>query len=371
VVLVVAKKQRDTFTAADIREVPTVDRQLQDIVRLDSRAFIDRAQPEGEVGFSILGFNTRFNNLIIDGVSAIDSFGDNFSGLPTRRSPISLDAIESLAVETAPFDAQNSGFQGGQINIQTKSGGNEFHGSAFYQRSGGFLTGNRAGTLSSGQPVIFGAEQPENSWGVTLSGPILKDRLFFLFNYEEFSENDALGSCPEGIACDNPIIGFTADTYQALRDASVARYGIDPGDYNDFLNFSDGERKFLGKIDWNISDRHRASVQVNSVTSNNVGTTGADGLDTPSSFLNTQADTLSLVTQVFSNWTDRFSTQLFFSWRDQRRAAAPLFGDIPQFIINFPTNATGGSTDVSIGPDETAQNAILETTRFQWRFRGE
>ncbi|MBY0448125.1 MAG: TonB-dependent receptor, partial [Hyphomonadaceae bacterium] len=166
-IVVIARRPAGTITDDDILVTPQIDRRLQDIVRLDSRAFVDRAQPEEDSGISILGFNTRFNNLVVDGLSQQDSFGQSFDGLPTRRAPVSLDAVESLAVQTAPFDVLNTNFQGGQINITTKSGGNEFHGSAFYQRTGGFLTGNRAGTNDAGLPVEFAPEQPENVWGAT------------------------------------------------------------------------------------------------------------------------------------------------------------------------------------------------------------
>lgn len=378
--IVIVGRRVAGFGVEDIAKTPLIDRRLQDVIRLDSSAFVDRGEPENDQGFSILGFNTRFNNLVVDGLSQTDSFGDNFTGLPTRRTPISLDAVESLSVDTAPFDVQNGSFTGGQVNITTRSGGNEFHGSAFFQRSGGFLTGNRAGTNAAGNvATVFATEQPENTWGVTFNGPIIKDRLFFFFSYETFQENDTLGSCPLGVACDNPSELFTLDTYNQIRDISIANFDIDPGDFNDFLSQRDGERRYFGKLDWNISDRHRAAVTVQRTTSNDFSTGSSPGLNTPSAFLTSNANTTGVTAQAFSSWTENFSTQVRIGWRDQRRETSPLFGDggFGQILIDDIVDlnplgiATAPPTTLAIGPDDTAQNAIFDARRLQFFLRGE
>lgn len=378
--IIVVARRVEGFSSEEIRKTPQVDRRIQDIVRRDSRAFVDRGGPEDEQGISILGFNTRFNNLVIDGLSQQDSFGQDFTGLPTRRNPISLDAIESIEVQTAPFDVQNSNFQGGQINITTKSGGNALSGSLFYQRSGGFLTGSRAGTDSDGEAIQFDGERPENTWGATIGGPILKDRLFFFLSYEQFNENDVLGACPAGVPCENPSETFSLETYEQIRQIAQARYGIETGDYNDFLSIVDGERRLLGKFDWNITDRHRASVTVQRTDSDDIGTGAAPGLDSPSSFATTDRNSTGLSAQLFSNWTDRFSTQVLFGWRDQNRTIQPLFDqDIGLVVIeNIVDIVTPDddpedppTTTLSIGADDLVQFNTLDTRRFQYRFRGE
>ena len=374
-IIVIAERRTDAFTAADIRVTPQVDRRLQDIVRLDSRAFVDRGEPEDDQGVSILGFNTRFNNLVVDGLSQQDSFGNDFTGLPTRRATVSLDAIETIAVETAPFDVQNSNFQGGQINITTKSGGNEFHGSTFYQRSGGFLSGTRAGTNAAGVPLTVAEEQPENVWGATLSGPILKDRLFFFVSYEEFQEQDLLGSCPIGVPCDNPNENLTLETFESIRQTSIANFGIDPGDFNNFLNTPDGERRFLGKLDWNITDAHRASVTVQRSTSDQVGLSGVGGQATPSGLFANERDTTGVSAQFFSNWTDNFSTQILIGWRDGRNDNTPLLGQtFSSFFINDfvdPLVPGGENVDLSFGVSQFNQQFEVDTRRLQYRFRGQ
>lgn len=369
------------FDENDIQNTQVVERKLQEVIRRDPRAFVDLAEPDDDQGVSILGFNTRFNNIVVDGVSQIDSYGDNFTGLPTRRSPISLDAIASLTVETAPFDVQNSGFQGGQINILTKSGDNKFHGSAFYRRTGGFLSGTLSRPVfgETGQVVAtdtVAQREPEDNWGVTLSGPIIKDKLFFTFSYEEFKQNELLGTCPTGIACDDPNELITNDQYETIRQASINTYGFDPGSFNDILNLPDGERKFLGKLDWNVTDGHRVAVTYQNTQSSSVGSSAPGGLASPSSYVSfTASQPVVLSAQYFADWSDRFSTQVRVGYTKTRRVSQPLFpaaGNIGLVQIQgFNANSFGqNGVTVSLGIDDDDQNTRFESERLQLLFRG-
>ncbi|MFC3122739.1 TonB-dependent receptor [Agaribacter flavus] len=366
-----------TFGSDTIARTLSVERKLQDVIRLDPKAFVDLGQPDGDQGASILGFNTRFNNIVVDGLSQVDSFGDNFTSLSTRRSPISLDAIESISVESAPFDVQNSGFQGGQINISTKSGINEFRGSAFYKRSGGGLSGDRTeDVLRADGSVNFTQEidrrAPEDTFGINFSGPLVQDKLFFFASYEEFTESEDLGSCPAGIACENPNEDITLDIYNQIRDISINRYGFDPGNFEDIRDLEDGEIKYFVKLDWNINDDHRASLSWTRVTSENITSTNPPGLDSPSSFVEREADIpISLSGEVFSYWSDKLSTQLRISYREEARGLTPLFagaGDVGQITIN---NIGEGGADLSLGLDDFDQNVRYESKRFQMKIRGE
>ncbi len=378
----------NTYGQGEISDQPVVERRLQEIIQRDSRAFLDFGQPDEDQGISLLGFNTRFNNLIVDGLSQADSFGDNFTGLSTRRSPISLDAIESLSVETAPFDVQNSGFQGGQININTKSGNNQFHGSARYLQGGGGLSAREIGTDAAGAPFTIAREPIERTYGATLSGPIIKDKLFFFFSYEEFSENDTLGACPSGIACETPSLLVSSAAYDRIRQIGIDRYDYDSGDFNDILNTPNGERKFLAKLDWNISDNQRAQLTYQRTESNSIDTTRGPGLNSPSSAAAFDADTpIGLSSQLFSQWSDSFSTQIQVGYLRQVRKATPLsananFGQVLLQDVDFTRNADGSLVldangnpipdgDLSIGPDDSDQNNVLEADRWQIKTRGE
>ena len=101
--------------------------------------------------------------------------------------------MRETSVEFAPFDVEYGQFTGCAINVVTKSGGNEFHGSAFFTYASDSLQGDKAGGVDfAGQPY------KEKRWGATLSGPIIKDRLFFFGAYEETDLGDSQEQGPPG-----------------------------------------------------------------------------------------------------------------------------------------------------------------------------
>ena len=115
------------ISSEDISQTPTLSRSLGDFTRLT---------PQATGGGSFGGDNDRYNNLLVDGATLNDVFGLG-EGTPGSQagvsSPISIDAIEEFNVDIAPFEVTNNNFTGGQINAVTKSGTNEFTGSAYYQ----------------------------------------------------------------------------------------------------------------------------------------------------------------------------------------------------------------------------------------------
>jgi outer membrane receptor for ferrienterochelin and colicin len=120
---------RSSFGLETIESLPTISRDIRDIARLDPLVTVDETNGGA---ISIAGTNNRYNSLTIDGIKFNDLFGLNANGFPSQRSPISVDALETLSVEVAPYDVEFSGFTGGTVNVLTKSGQNDFFGSAYY-----------------------------------------------------------------------------------------------------------------------------------------------------------------------------------------------------------------------------------------------
>jgi hypothetical protein len=164
-----------TLTREEIEGVASVNRDVRDIARRDPFVNIDASNSRA---VEIAGNNARLNRFSVDGVQFSDDFGLNNGGLPTARGPVPFDAIEQFSVKTAPYDVEEGDFQGGAINVILRSGGNRFTGSAFYTYLDDSLTGDKI----RGVPVNldFKSEQ----YGAFLSGPIIKDRLFFMVSYE-------------------------------------------------------------------------------------------------------------------------------------------------------------------------------------------
>ena len=168
------------FSADDIANVPTVSRNIYDIARLTPQAVSPKFG-----GLSLGGKNNRYNSFLIDGMANNDMYGLTTTGTNaglTSANPVPLDAIEEIQVTVAPFDVRYGCFTGGGINAITKSGTNEFAGSAYaYYNNQDFY-----GT-TPGKGVAERTKLPTQStqiYGVTLGGPIVKDKLFFFVNGE-------------------------------------------------------------------------------------------------------------------------------------------------------------------------------------------
>jgi hypothetical protein len=195
----------------DIAAAVSVTRDMRDLARRDPLV-TQNVRSDG--GISIAGSNPRTNRITIDGVQAQDDFGLNTGGLPTRRGPVSLDAINQLSVEAAPFDVENGDFIGGAINVVLADGGNDLEGSAFVNYLNDELVGGRI----DGQRVSRSVTQ--ENWGATLRGPILPDRLFFALSYETYQSADPTSTGPAGLGFASTITGPTgAPMAQADIDA--------------------------------------------------------------------------------------------------------------------------------------------------------
>ena len=171
------------FSAEDIGNTPSTTR---DVIRTLLRDPL--AQSNGTGNLSVAGVNPRFNGLSIDGSLQQDDFGLGSNTYATDRSPINLDAVESASLVASDYDVTASGFTGGLINLVTKSGTNEWDGSAFYFSQ----TDSNIGDKYDGDNVYTAPPLDEVEQGITLGGPIIKDKLFFFASYDEFESANSV-----------------------------------------------------------------------------------------------------------------------------------------------------------------------------------
>ncbi|MEM1080355.1 MAG: TonB-dependent receptor, partial [Pseudomonadota bacterium] len=159
-----------TFSARDIANNPATDR---DVLQTIARDPLAQSNEVGEL--TVAGVNPRFNGLSIDGSLQQDDFGLSDQTYATSRSPINLDVIESATLVASDYSVTTSGFTGGLVNIVTKSGSNEFDGSIYYAYQDDSMVGDDfdGGTFNAG-------DFEEEEYGFFVSGPIIKDKLFFL-----------------------------------------------------------------------------------------------------------------------------------------------------------------------------------------------
>ena len=232
----------EEFNAKDIENTVAINRDLKSVLQEESRFVVDNTA-DGGPALSIAGGNVSGNSLTVDGVSQNDDFGLNKNGYPGRRSPVSLDAIEQLVVNVAPFEVTYGNFQGGNINIVTKSGTNEFHGTAFYYRSDDSITG----TKSEGQDLNIG-NFSEDTYGFTLAGPIIEDTLFFFASYEKFDATKPYQFSLDnenGIVEPNEKIGITQADYDQIAEIAQRVWDYDIGAYNNAAPEEDEKLLYL------------------------------------------------------------------------------------------------------------------------------
>jgi outer membrane receptor for ferrienterochelin and colicin len=245
-----------TIDSRQINNLPTTSRSIADFVRITPQASIS----EGTDGFSIniAGQNNRFNTIFVDGAVNNDQFGLSASGTnggQTGASPFSIDAIEQFNVAVAPFDVKLSGFTGGAINAITKSGSNKIKGTVYYFTRNENLVGKTPVDLvPSGGSREKIPEFTSNTYGVSIGGPIVKDKLFFFVNYER-EDNES----PDPFNIANYIGDSNAADIANLQSNLMSRFGYDTGSFDIGKTTLEND-KITAKFDYNISDDHKLSL---------------------------------------------------------------------------------------------------------------
>ena len=276
---------------SQIVSLPTVSRNLTDVTRLS---------PYGGNGMTFMGSDDRTSNFTIDGGNFNNNFGLSGS-LPGGGNPVSLDAIEEMQVVISPYDVRQTNFIGGGVNAITKSGTNTFKGSAYAYHRNEFMRGNNVAGLE------LGDRNPERTttYGMTLGGPIIKNKLFFFVNFEFIphpEETSRWQPSTNGVA--NPALNISRTTVadmQKVKDYVMQKYGYDTGSFTDFSG-NESNMKALARIDWNINDNHHLSFRYNYTLSKECNATNASSSDCG------QRTTYSRISQYSMTFANSFYT---------------------------------------------------------------
>jgi hypothetical protein len=302
-----------------INSLPTVNRSINDFTRLT---------PQSN-GTSFAGTSNRFNNYTIDGNIYNNNFGLG-SGQFAGGNPISLDAIEEVQVNLAPYDVRQGGFTGANVNAVTKSGTNEFVGSAYYFLRNDQMLGDKVGdtrlTLGDSKNTIR---------GFRVGGPIIKNKLFFFANYEKEEESipsfqkvaSRDGLAPNGLN----VSRVPADRLDFVRSQIGSLYGYETGPYENY-QFASEQERFNARLDWNINQNHKFSLRYNrysaftDVPTNgnsiryistryaNTSRTGIEAMNFRNANYTQDRDVQSIVAELNSKLGDNVSNQLNIGW---------------------------------------------------------
>lgn len=385
-----------------INAVPTLSRNIIDFAKVTPQAN----------GRSFGGQDNRMNNLTIDGSVFNNSFGlSNVPGGQTGQSPISLDAIEEVQVNIAPYDVRQGGFTGAGINAITRSGDNEWRWSVFANNRTQAFAGDTIAGLTAAEGTAFNRTALNTSrfnvfqFGGRLSGPIIQDKLFFFLNYER-ETNTSPGTnyraLRPGETVGGVITRVPVSTLDTLRQFLISKYNYDPGAYDgyDRVTFSD---KATGKLSWNIDESNKFNIrfqylrsQADILTSNSFsglvasgnrnGTTDAINFSNANYFINN--DIYSAIAELNSVVGSNISNNLIVGftanrdYRDSRSRPFPFVdilsgGTTPTTLTSFgyelftPFNKLDTDTwqlqdnvTVSAGDHTITAGVSLEAFRF-------
>lgn len=313
-----------------VARLPTLNRNFTDFIQ---------TSPLVGRGTSIGGQHNRLNNVQIDGASDNDLFGLGSSGQPGGQvdaKSITLEAIKEYQVLVAPFDVRQGGFTGGVINAITKSGTNTFHGSGFwYWQSDRLVGADTAGNR-------FG-DYLQNQRGISLSGPIIRDRLHFFVAGEWQARKAPNGGVT--IGRDAPtVVGIAADSAQRLATVVRDTFGQNPGAFGP-VTIPTPDKNFFGRLDWQLGDHHVLTLRDNLVNASNENLThSTTSYRFTSNAYTIKNKTNSAVAELHSTLGGgRFYNEARVSWLRIRDARDPSVA-YPEIVIN--NNSTIGSNTV-------------------------
>ncbi|MEL6141283.1 MAG: carboxypeptidase regulatory-like domain-containing protein, partial [Bacteroidota bacterium] len=343
--------QETTISEEQINALPTVSRSIADFARLNPLAKID----EGGDGFSIsiAGQNNRLNSIYIDGAVNNDAFGlagSGTNGGQTGVSPISIDAIEQFVVGVAPFDIRQNGFAGGSVNAVTRSGTNNFEGSAYYFFRNDGLTRDNGFVNDNDFTFPSLSDFSASTYGARLGGPIVKDKAFFFISYERQEDET-----PQTFDLANYQGNSSASDLEEFESFVQNTYGYDVGTYDNNTAFLNSD-KLLAKLDFNLGTKHKLSlrhsfVRAENLEARNSGSRNINYINGSEFFISETNSSALELNSVFNNNTANNLTVGLTIVRDDRDPLGPEF---PTLRIS-----DGDNGEIQIGAERFSTANLL------------
>ncbi len=235
--------------------LPSIGRSITDFTRLTPQSNNN----------SFAGTNFRYNNLTVDGAINNDAIGfsNSFGGVSgggqsgaagggTRTNPYSLDVIQEVQVQLSPYDVKLGNFTGGSVNAVTKSGTNNFHGSIYGFGRNQAITGKSA----DGLKTKIGSDFHDYQYGATLSGPIAKDKAFFIVNFEQTRRQE-----PTFYNAGDPGAAISVADAASIYNKLKATYNYDAGEYLDAYKIFTNSDKLFARMDFNLNSKNTLTVR--------------------------------------------------------------------------------------------------------------
>jgi Carboxypeptidase regulatory-like domain len=375
--VVVTAAASDIFGSGKTGTSTTINKQaLQTLPTIGSRSINDftKYNPQGN-GRSFGGQDSRLNNFSVDGSVFNNGFGLGSSaqaGGRTNSTAISLDAIEELTVNVAPFDVRQSGFVGAGLNAITRSGTNNLTGSVFHSFRNESKTFN--GDAARDIPVKIG-KYNESIYGFRLGGAIIKNKLFFFINGETQKrvEPVAVGGinfvAKESTNPGTPTRVLTADL-NTVSSLLKSKFGYETGAFENYDDETKSD-KFMARLDYNLNDANKVTLRYtfhesqDYVPISNSSSAGFGNRITTNSmsYKNSgyliQDNTSSIVAEINSTLKGRISNNFIIGYDKQNEDRAYAGAVFPTIDI-----LNGGSTYISAGMDPFTPDNKLNYSTF-------
>ena len=338
-----------TVATEQISKLPTISRRVEDLLRLTPQ------YSPMSFGFSFAGQDNRLNNMTIDGSYFNNSFG--LAGQPGDRTgvaPVSLDALEQVQVNIAPYDVRQGNFVGAGINMVTKSGGNQFTGTAFYnmRNDNKWFVGRQAGD-NRFNPGTF----EYRDIGVSIGGPIIRNKLFLFASFEDDQQvapGTTFRAATSPTDTGAQVTRVLASDLDALSSFLSSNFGYDAGPYQGY-DFEVPSTRFIARLDYNLNDRNKFSLRYNMLNSSSdillsnsasLGRGSRRGTQNSLNFSNSNYAQLENIKSIVGEWNSSFggnkSNNLTVGYNtsdeSRRNVAGPWFPLVE--ILQTGTNYT-------------------------------
>lgn len=348
-----------SYSAKDIANMPSISHSIGDITRMNPMVSVSQS---GAMSFA--GVNNRYNSFQVDGAVNNDVFGltsNGQNGGQAGAQPISTETIDQVQVSVAPFDVRQSGFTGGAINAITKSGTNTFHGSVYGNWLNKDLIGSKY-TLMNGKDSQKYDDETDYRYGVTLGGPIIKNKLFFFANYEksnkEYPNNYGYGSDASKLGTEG--FNIADEVLSILKEKGYN------ASYNNPKNYTKSDKAGI-KLDWNINDKHKATFGWRMVNAKQLNSNSTAGYLNASDYqYDFVSKTNTFTAELNSSFSEKINNQFQASYVSVRDHRDPK-GIAPMIQIK---NVGGGTLCLGTERSSTAnslnQDIISFTDNLNW-----
>ena len=347
-----------------ITSMPTLNRSIADLVKFTPQM----SGPNQGFGTSFGGQDNRAINFTLDGSIFNNSFGlQALNGSQTNSTPISLDAIQEVAINLSPYNLRDAGFTGASINAVTKSGTNTIHGTAFYNKRDQSLVGK---STIKGQDNVVTNNFDVKQYGVSVGGPIIKNKLFYFANYEAERRTDP--GVSSAMILNNTLSATQSTDLTDLSTFLSTKLGYETGGFNNYSSLTTSD-KAVARLDWNFSDKHKISIRGNYLrsardvpisNSNAIG--GSRNSNNSVSYANSRYeihnDITGVIAQINSRFSNKVSNEITFGYTANRDYRAVKGKAFPTVDIQNGSN----QTFTTFGVDPFTPNNVLSTDTWQF-----